>query len=176
MALLRILRVTRIAFCVAGARAQISDAAWSPAGEGRDRPARRGDAGGDCAFSTPSIVEWRGHSRARVHARQMREEMGWTSTSEGELAAFVAYAQASQSITQSVVRNRHRGVQAHEVAPGAQAFPSNFTALVDTYDTIKSGTRGLGAISARSRRDLAPYEAVDRTRLPINRTRGPCSL
>ena len=49
--------------------------------------------------------------------RQMREEMGWTSTSEGELAAFVAYAQASQSITQSVVRNRHRGVQAHEVAP-----------------------------------------------------------
>ena len=37
-------------------------------------------------------------------------------------------------------------------SPGAQAFPSNFTALVDTYDTIKSGTRrDLGAISARSR-------------------------
>ena len=33
-----------------------------------------------------------------------------------------------------------------------------------------------GAISARSRRDLAPHGAVDRTRLPINRTRGPCSL
>ena len=100
-----------------GARAQISDAAWSPAGESRDRPARRGDAGGDCALPTPSIIEWRVHSWTRVHARQMRDEMGWTSTSEGELAAFVAYAQASQSVTQSVARNRHRGVQAHAVAP-----------------------------------------------------------
>ncbi len=53
----------------AGARAQISDAARSPAGEGRDRPARRGDAGGDCARPTPSIIEWRGHSRSRVRGR-----------------------------------------------------------------------------------------------------------
>ena len=88
--------------------------------------------------------------------RQMREEMGWTSTSEGELAAFVAYAQASQPPTQSAVRNRHRGVQAHEVAPGAQAFPSNFTALVDTYDTIKSGARDLGATSHHTRPWIAP--------------------
>ena len=88
--------------------------------------------------------------------RQMREEMGWTSTSEGELAAFVAYAQASQPTTQSAVRNRHRGVQAHEVAPGAQAFPSNFTALVDTYDTIKSGARDLGATSHHTRPWIAP--------------------
>ncbi len=41
-----------------------------------------------------------------------REELGFTNTNEGELAAFIAYA---------------------------QAFPRAFLALVDTYDTLKSG-------------------------------------
>lgn len=41
-----------------------------------------------------------------------RKELGFVNTHEGELAAFIAYA---------------------------QAFPSGFLALVDTYDTLKSG-------------------------------------
>lgn len=41
-----------------------------------------------------------------------RDELGFTNTHEGELAAFIAYA---------------------------QAFPSGVLALVDTYDTLKSG-------------------------------------
>ena len=45
---------------------------------------------------------------------RVRDELGWTSTSEGELTAFIAYA---------------------------QAFPTSFLALVDTYDTLKSGVR-----------------------------------
>lgn len=42
----------------------------------------------------------------------IREQLGFTNTNEGELAAYIAYA---------------------------QAFPDNFLALVDTYDTLKSG-------------------------------------
>lgn len=45
---------------------------------------------------------------------KLREELGWTNTNEGELIAFIAYA---------------------------QAFPTSFLVLVDTYDTVKSGTR-----------------------------------
>lgn len=41
-----------------------------------------------------------------------RRDLGWEQTNEGELAAFIAYA---------------------------QAFPRTFVALVDTYDTAKSG-------------------------------------
>ena len=41
-------------------------------------------------------------------------ELGWLNTHEGELCAFIAYA---------------------------QAFPSSFLCLVDTYDAIKSGVR-----------------------------------
>ena len=41
-----------------------------------------------------------------------RQELGFTNTNQGELAAMIAYA---------------------------QAFPSKFLALVDTYDTLKSG-------------------------------------
>jgi len=43
---------------------------------------------------------------------EIREQLGFSYTNEGELAAFVAYA---------------------------QAFPKTFLALVDTYDTLKSG-------------------------------------
>jgi nicotinate phosphoribosyltransferase len=42
----------------------------------------------------------------------IRKELGFSHTNEGELAAFIAYA---------------------------QAFPKGFLALVDTYDTLKSG-------------------------------------
>ena len=44
----------------------------------------------------------------------LRAELGWLNTHEGELCAFIAYA---------------------------QAFPSSFLCLVDTYDAIKSGVR-----------------------------------
>jgi nicotinate phosphoribosyltransferase len=44
---------------------------------------------------------------------KFRNLLGFTSTNEGELAAMIAYA---------------------------QAFPEKFLALVDTYDTLKSGT------------------------------------
>jgi nicotinate phosphoribosyltransferase len=43
---------------------------------------------------------------------KIREELGFNYTNEGELASFIAYA---------------------------QAFPRGFLALVDTYDTLKSG-------------------------------------
>jgi len=42
----------------------------------------------------------------------IRTELGFIHTNEGELASFIAYA---------------------------QAFPKGFLALVDTYDTLKSG-------------------------------------
>jgi nicotinate phosphoribosyltransferase len=42
----------------------------------------------------------------------LREELGFANSNEGELAAFISYA---------------------------QAFPNAFLALVDTYDTLKSG-------------------------------------
>ena len=44
----------------------------------------------------------------------LRDELGWGNTNEGELVAFMSYA---------------------------QAFPTTFLALVDSYDTIKSGVR-----------------------------------
>ena len=43
---------------------------------------------------------------------EIRKELGFRHTNEGELASFIAYA---------------------------QAFPEGFLALVDTYDTLKSG-------------------------------------
>jgi len=43
---------------------------------------------------------------------EIRTELGFNHTNEGELASFIAYA---------------------------QAFPAGFLALVDTYDTLKSG-------------------------------------
>ena len=43
---------------------------------------------------------------------EIRTELGFHHTNEGELASFIAYA---------------------------QAFPEGFLALVDTYDTLKSG-------------------------------------
>ena len=43
-----------------------------------------------------------------------RKELGYQDSNEGELASFIAYA---------------------------RAFPDNFLALVDTYDTLKSGVR-----------------------------------
>ena len=43
---------------------------------------------------------------------QKREQLGFMETNTAELAAFIAYA---------------------------QAFPTSFLALVDTYDTLQSG-------------------------------------
>src|SRR3989338_478750 len=43
---------------------------------------------------------------------EIRKELGYTDTNDGELASFIAYA---------------------------QAFPNKFLALVDTYNTLKSG-------------------------------------
>lgn len=60
-----------------------------------------------------SIVDSRGVTQDFVaHALKYRQDLGFTHTNDGELAAFVAYA---------------------------QAFPAGFLALVDTYDTIGSG-------------------------------------
>lgn len=50
-----------------------------------------------------------------------RERLGFTSTNEGELASFVAYA---------------------------QAFPRSFLALVDTYDTLQSGVPNFLIVAA----------------------------
>jgi len=47
-------------------------------------------------------------------ALQYREQLAWQATNEGELAAFVAYA---------------------------LTYPNGFLALVDTYDTLESGTK-----------------------------------
>ncbi len=47
-----------------------------------------------------------------TEVHRVREELGFTDTNEGELAAFIAYA---------------------------QSFPKSFLALVDTYNTLKSG-------------------------------------
>lgn len=52
---------------------------------------------------------------------EIRKELGFTSTNEGELAAFIAYA---------------------------QAFPNKFLALVDTYDTLKSGVPNFICVAA----------------------------
>ncbi|MFC1598625.1 nicotinate phosphoribosyltransferase [Patescibacteria group bacterium] len=49
-----------------------------------------------------------------------RQVHGWTSTNEGELASFIAYA---------------------------QAFPEGFLALVDTYDTLTSGVPNFLAVA-----------------------------
>ena len=49
-----------------------------------------------------------------------RNELEFTDTNEGELAAFISYA---------------------------QAFPDNFLALVDTYDTLKSGVPNFLAVA-----------------------------
>lgn len=46
--------------------------------------------------------------------QKYRQELDWTKTNEGELAAFIAYA---------------------------QAFPKGFLALVDTYNTLESGVK-----------------------------------
>jgi nicotinate phosphoribosyltransferase len=51
----------------------------------------------------------------------MRNALGLTSTNEGELAAFISYA---------------------------QAFPNKFVALVDTYDTRKSGVPNFICVAA----------------------------
>lgn len=72
------------------------------------------------AGSEPSESKARSKSAAaREHdivreVQLLRRELGWMSTNAGELAAFIAYA---------------------------QAFPSGFLALIDTYDTLQSGLR-----------------------------------
>jgi len=53
-------------------------------------------------------------------ALKYRSELGFTISSQGELAAFIAYA---------------------------QAFPRNFLALVDTYDTLSSGVPNFIAVA-----------------------------
>jgi nicotinate phosphoribosyltransferase len=51
---------------------------------------------------------------------KFRDELGWRHTNDGELAAFTAYA---------------------------QAFPRSFIALVDTYDTLKSGVPNFSCVA-----------------------------
>ncbi|MBN2441772.1 MAG: nicotinate phosphoribosyltransferase [Spirochaetales bacterium] len=51
----------------------------------------------------------------------IREELGYTQTNEGELAAFIAYA---------------------------RSFPTGFLALVDTYDTLQSGVPNFICVAA----------------------------
>jgi nicotinate phosphoribosyltransferase len=59
------------------------------------------------------LVDDGGHVRDFVDlALKYRKDLGWEQTNEGELAAFIAYA---------------------------QAFPRGLVALVDTYETLKSG-------------------------------------
>ena len=81
-----------------------------------------------CSFSslndlrTPTVMDTRNTSLGspgKEHnivesVLKLRTEMGWESTNEGELAAFISYA---------------------------QAFPNGFLALIDTYDTLQSGVR-----------------------------------
>lgn len=55
-----------------------------------------------------------------------RTELGYTIASNGELAAFIAYA---------------------------QAFPDSFLALVDTYDTLSSGVPNFIAVALTLARD-----------------------
>ena len=111
---------------------------------------------------------------------KLRDELGWTNTNEGELIAFIAYAQATlrpcplrpcpplptllqHPTTQlpvargrlawSLGHPRRLPPTAYRLPPTAyrrpptayrllaQAFPTSFLVLVDTYDTVKSGTR-----------------------------------
>lgn len=56
-------------------------------------------------------------------ALKYRAELGFVESSIGELAAYVAYA---------------------------HAFPDNFLALVDTYDTLSSGEARAGGVASRA--------------------------
>ena len=103
---------------------------------------------------------------------KLRDELGWTNTNEGELIAFIAYAQATRRpapcapappyvalppLHPAVGRTWSSGVAQPPFIPLTpsppprtsylpptyylQAFPTSFLVLVDTYDTVKSGTR-----------------------------------
>lgn len=64
-------------------------------------------------LQTRTLKDSKGESHDFVKlVLEIRQELGWSHTNEDELAAYIAYA---------------------------QAFPSGFLALVDTYDTLKSG-------------------------------------
>jgi nicotinate phosphoribosyltransferase len=58
-----------------------------------------------------------------------RKALGFSVASNGELAAFIAYALVSAMISLKYASHY----------PDVQAFPNNFLALVDTYDTLSSG-------------------------------------
>lgn len=60
-----------------------------------------------------------GHS-IKEKTLKYREELNWGDTHEGELSAFISYA---------------------------DAFPSNFLALIDTYDTLGSGLKNFILVS-----------------------------
>jgi len=68
-----------------------------------------------------TLVDARGKRRDFLGlAQEYRHALGYRQSNEGELAAFIAYA---------------------------QAFPRGFLALVDTYDTLKSGVPNFLAVA-----------------------------
>lgn len=66
----------------------------------------------------------------RLETLKVREELGFSSTNEGELASFIAFA---------------------------VEFPENFVCLIDSYETVTSGFRNYACVAiALLRNGLKP--------------------